>query len=253
MTIENKITFTNLRDLGGLKCTEGRAIKPNKIFRAPKLTPNNQTDIDYINSLNLNCVIDFRYSEEIKQSPDMKIRDCKYINDSLYDGSKYKYIIVSNRQRMRLMFLRGNNIEKLKKNKLDSYKEMPFSKSLLRIFECMDQGQTFLFHCTEGKDRTGIAAALIELALGRKETDIKREYLLSNELRPPKYRKELKYLGFPKALIDAIYYCEQTHEELFELAKKSILSKYPSVEEYFKQEFDITKDRINHWKDIYLE
>ncbi|MEN9631176.1 MAG: hypothetical protein RJA10_4404, partial [Pseudomonadota bacterium] len=44
-----------------------------------------------------------------------------------------------------------------------------------------------VFHCTAGKDRTGVAAALILLALGVPRDVVLQDYLLSNELyrRPP--------------------------------------------------------------------
>ena len=36
------------------------------------------------------------------------------------------------------------------------------------------------FHCTAGKDRTGVAGFLIMIALGMSEEDAIQEYLLSN-------------------------------------------------------------------------
>jgi len=42
--------------------------------------------------------------------------------------------------------------------------------------------EPLLFHCTAGKDRTGLAAALILFALGVSEADIWQDYLLTNQL-----------------------------------------------------------------------
>jgi protein-tyrosine phosphatase len=39
-----------------------------------------------------------------------------------------------------------------------------------------------LFHCAAGKDRTGIAAALVLLALGVSRDAVRADYLLTNEL-----------------------------------------------------------------------
>ena len=39
-----------------------------------------------------------------------------------------------------------------------------------------------MFHCTAGKDRTGIAAALVLLALGVSRDVVQADYLLTNEL-----------------------------------------------------------------------
>ena len=42
-----------------------------------------------------------------------------------------------------------------------------------------------LVHCTAGKDRTGLVAALVQLAHGVTKQDIYHDYLLSNRLRTP--------------------------------------------------------------------
>jgi protein-tyrosine phosphatase len=45
-----------------------------------------------------------------------------------------------------------------------------------------------VFHCTAGKDRTGLAAALVLHALGATADEVMRDYLLTNErLKPPTF------------------------------------------------------------------
>ena len=246
-------SYKNLRDMGGLVCSDGRRIKSGMIFRSPVLNTESETDIAYLESLGLDEIIDFRSTEEIKERPDPEIKVCRYIAAPVFDGRKYKYIVVTNAAKVRCLFLRGKRIDRLKQNKLDSYEEMPFSPAFGRIFEAMDKGKRFIFHCTEGKDRTGIAAMLIELVLGRNENEILSEYLLSNELRPNKNREWLKYLGCPRRLIDDIAYCESTHEELMNLAKNAVLKKYTNFDEYLEKEFGVTEARREKWREIYLE
>ena len=48
----------------------------------------------------------------------------------------------------------------------------------------MEEG-CVLFHCTTGKDRTGIAAALLLLTLGVSREDVTRDFCLTNEYRAP--------------------------------------------------------------------
>ncbi|MDK7075496.1 tyrosine-protein phosphatase, partial [Lactobacillus gasseri] len=57
--------------------------------------------------------------------------------------------------------------------------------ALKRVFQeilSLDENDALVFHCTAGKDRTGLVAAVILLGLGVKEEDIIADYLLSNEL-----------------------------------------------------------------------
>ena len=44
----------------------------------------------------------------------------------------------------------------------------------------LPEGKALLFHCTQGKDRTGCAAMLILSALGVDEDTILKDYMLTN-------------------------------------------------------------------------
>lgn len=251
MIMEN--SYKNLRDMGGLECADGRKIRSGMIFRSAYLMSDSQSDIGFLKSLGLDAIVDFRCEEEIKERPDPEITGCEYIAAPVFDGEKYKYIVVTKAGKFRCITLRGKNKSKLKQNKLDSYEEMPFSEAYNRIFELMDEGKKFIFHCTEGKDRTGIGAALIELALGRDGQGILEEYMLSEIIRPKKNREWIKYLGVPKQIIEDIAFCESTHEELLLLAKNAVLKKYPDFDTYLEKQFGITPERRAKWQEIYLE
>ena len=62
----------------------------------------------------------------------------------------------------------------------ESYARMPFGNPAYRaLFGAIRAGQTpILFHCTAGKDRTGVAAALILKALGVSREDIVEDYTI---------------------------------------------------------------------------
>lgn len=250
-SVPNK--FRNFRDLGGLKCPNYFHIKNDMIFRSPELSANDDGDISFLNKIDVDYIIDFRTKEEIKSRPDFVFSNIKYINVPMYNGGKYKYIIVSVKAKIRVLLLSKKNAIKLKQNKIDSYMEMPFSKSLNIIFALMDNGKRFLFHCTEGKDRTGVTASVIEYCLGRNKEEILIEYLKSNDLRPPKDRSWLLKYGYSKELINNMSFCEHTQEELFEIAIDSILTKYGSIDNYLTCCFNVTEERKEKWKKIYLE
>ncbi len=246
-------SYRNFRDMGGLVCKDGSRIKKGMIFRSPVLNTENKSDIDFLESLGLDCIIDLRSDEEIKERPDPAVKNCEYIHAPAFDGRKYKYIVVTKMGKLRCISLKGKRKAELKQNKLDSYAEMPFSHAYDEIFRAMDTGKRFDFHCTEGKDRTGIAAFLIELALGRDEKEIRKEYLLSNEYRPNKDRSWIKFLGVPKSLIEDIAFCESTHDELLTLSENEILKRYADFDEYLEKEFGVTAERREKWRGIYLE
>ena len=59
------------------------------------------------------------------------------------------------------------------------YRTMPFENPAYRwMFDrLLSENTPILFHCTAGKDRTGVAAALILLALGVPRTVVEQDYI----------------------------------------------------------------------------
>ena len=65
----------------------------------------------------------------------------------------------------------------------DSFKE---------LFRALEAGETpILFHCTAGKDRTGVAAMLILLALGASDETICADYARTNLCRAAEIEKAM--------------------------------------------------------------
>ena len=250
----DNVTFQNFRDMGGLPCPDGQKIRRWKLFRTPCIVPKTPGGWEFLENCGLDVIIDLRDREEVRYKPDRLPKGCDYINAPVFEEGKYKYILVSRKAKLRVATLFGTKRQRLvKQEKLESYRDMPFSNAYQQIFRCMDQGKTIAFHCSEGKDRTGFAAALIELAFGREQDDILNQYLLSNKYRPRKDRSYMRKLGYSEDFVDDIAYCEETHEELFLMAKSAILARYGSLGEYMREEFDITPERVERWKTFYLE
>jgi protein-tyrosine phosphatase len=133
---------------------------------------------------------------------------------------------------------------------------MPFSKGYNELFKRMDEGKTIAFHCTAGKDRTGISAMLIEMAFDRNLDDIKHEYMLSNDMRLATnlHIKRLMKLAFaPKHAIDACWYALTNHIENLDNSLALILERYGTFKNYLKEHYGVTEERIAKWKEYYIE
>ena len=247
-------SLRNLRDLGGLPCAEDRHIRPGKLYRSQLLTRLRPADRAFLDSLHLDAVLDFRTREEVNQKKDELLAGCKYFNLPVYSELDFPHLPVLKIARRKTLLLRGESVEEPMEEKRRCYRQMPFAvDALSKIFSLMDEGKTFLFHCTAGKDRTGIAAMLIEFALGRSYETILEEYLRSDLLNPPHRRRALRLFGCSQQLIDNIFYCEGVHKELLDLSLHAILEKYPSVEEFLLKEYAVTPERRARWQDQYLD
>lgn len=250
MTKRKKSTFTNFRDLGN---AENTCIKEGKIFRSSNPADLTEEDKSLIESLGLDSIVDLRSKGEIREKPDFVPKGTKYIHAPVFSDKDFPFIVVTKIAKLKATLIKDKKNGLIKKDKFESYLAMIDRHAYEEIFKCMDRGETFLFHCTEGKDRTGIAAALIELSLGRTREEALHEYLESDKFRPNKNRDYLYKIGVPKEFVQEINYCEQVHEELFNLALDYAEEKYGSIDNYLESHFGITNERRAKWKETYTK
>lgn len=251
---KNRITIDNFRDMGGLETPYGK-IKEGKLYRTSTLVAKTEADKHFIEGLDLDCILDYRITEEAKENPDYVPEGVEYLHVPILreDGA-----LVGLTDKAKLKFLRAT--PEMSKALIEgisgTYKEMPFSLGYKELFKRMDEGKTIAFHCTAGKDRTGISAMLIELAFDRNLEDIKHEYMLSNEMRLAtnlRIKRIMKLALAPKHAIDACWYALTNHVENLETSLALILEKYGTFKNYLKEHYGVTEERIAKWKEYYIE
>ena len=227
----------------------------NKIWRSATIYGKGLTDEEkaQLDSLGLDKVFDLRCKSEARERPDYIPSGATYVRLNTINAQKYRYVLTDLRSRILAGHLVGPFEYKLKKNKFDSYPAIADSPVWAEVFAAMDRGEKFLFHCTEGKDRTGFCSVIIEHCLGIDDDTIMQNYLVSNELRPPKNRQNLKKMGFSQRRIDDIKYAETTHEELLLHAYNFVNEKYGNLDQMLLRKFDVTEERKARWKEIYCD
>jgi protein-tyrosine phosphatase len=93
-----------------------------------------------------------------------------------------------------------------------------------------------VFHCTAGKDRTGVAAALVLLALGVSRDLVMQDYLLTNELlRPSPFG--------PRAPPEALAVLWQVQESFLDAALDAVEVDHGGVERYLTHRLGLTPSR----------
>jgi protein-tyrosine phosphatase len=253
-TPESKVSFNNFRDLGGLVCADGKRIKSGKIYRSPVLKPKTDADRLFITEKSLDAILDLRTDIEMIEKRDWVPQGCNYIHIPFFSENDFPHLPVAKNARMKTIFLRGTHVDEPVLEKRKSYQVMPFAREAFnKVFSLMDEGKTFVFHCTEGKDRTGVCAMMIEYAFGCTFSQILEDYLRSNEEKPIHRRSALKLLGVNRKLIDNIYYCEGVHQELLELSIAAMLEKHTDPMSFLQNEYGVNPDRLAKWREFYLE
>lgn len=171
--------LVNFRDLGGYASNDGRCLKWGALFRGDSLQRASDRDLEKIRELEIGVVFDFRRDEEVKKGP-----------DRFPEGHpiQYHHLPITHGE-----FNFMTALEKLKKGSADWIREETIIRGYIDntvnyattwgdvIRQIVAEGcPPVFFHCTAGKDRTGICAALILSALGIPREIIMADYLLSN-------------------------------------------------------------------------
>ncbi|CEQ17962.1 tyrosine-protein phosphatase [Paraclostridium sordellii] len=248
--------FSNFRDLGGYETKDGRNVKWGLFYRSEDLSNLKGEDLKYFESLGIKYVLDYRSSDEVLKNPDVEVKSVKNINisgmnlggnDNL-DMTTYVEGILS-----------GNKIDINPEELLkQAYKNMPLDnpayKELFKLFK-NPKNTAILQHCTAGKDRTGVGAALILLALNVDEETVIKDYLESNDNREGLNKKIMEackdYIKDEKTkqMIEGIL---GVKESFIKASLNSIKEKYRTYEEYFEAEYDLGKEELNKLRDTYL-
>lgn len=182
-------TMPNTRDLGGMPTSDGKRIAPGKLIRSGEL--HNISSNDAINILgehNVRCVIDLRTDQEASAAPDDAIiGECARYHHLPVFGADAIGVTHGKGVRANLATV-ASAIEDIHATVMASYESALFGEMGIKAYKefmeivVQEGGRegAVLWHCSAGKDRTGIGAILVEHALGVNENCIRRDYLATN-------------------------------------------------------------------------
>ncbi len=239
----------NFRDVGGLPTANGKTVKWNKVYRCGDMGMLSDNDLSLIQALRIKTVVDFRNDTEIAQSAD------KYPEGESIQRIHANIGSTGNDASMNQLFsviLDPNaNAESAHEVMRQLYvnfaRSMPDFKPLFDEFFKADQ--PLLFHCTAGKDRTGVASALFLYALGVDETTIIEEFYLSN-----RYTRniEIDHPMLSKANMEVLDVIMGVHPEYIEAYFKTLREKYGSIDKAMEKELGIDEAKRNKLREKYL-
>ncbi|MCI9129832.1 MAG: tyrosine-protein phosphatase [Eggerthellaceae bacterium] len=235
----------NTRDLGGLPAADGRNVAACRLIRSGDLHHCTQDDLaDLTERHQMKRVVDFRTSVERKEAPDptAKLPEVTFADLPVFSESAMG--ITHDHDAMKdLSALRESGASVFdiikglySKCLLDEEGITAYRKFLSILLEA-DEGAT-LWHCTEGKDRAGLAAVLVEHALGVSEEHIVRDYLATNLFVRNWAEKAMDALGRHGLLdhvdadIDAVFYANLDY---YDTAKAAVQKEYGSFDEYLSK------------------
>lgn len=183
---------TNTRDIGGYETRDGRTLLWRQIIRSEKLSRLTAHDFQMLEEIGIRTVIDLRTHKEHRKSPTVWMGDHppRFFHFPIGDASNDWF------QAQRAMIKRNQFTEKQSRALMvDGYHMIATEgvESYRKLMEVVKDPDNWplLMHCSAGKDRAGVAAALILEAVGVERQTIMDDYLLSNELGRSQDKAEL--------------------------------------------------------------
>ena len=182
----------NFRDIGGYQTYDGLTVKRGLVYRSDHLSRLTTEDQQVLRRLQFKVVCDLRTVREQQSSPDLLPLDGSIRLQSMpVEANDFDPATVADRLKAGDdAWLTMDFFIELYQNYLDDFG--PVWGKIIRL-ATSHNNLPLVFHCTGGKDRTGICAALMLKALGVSEADIIADHDLSNvynaERLQPIYKK----------------------------------------------------------------
>lgn len=174
---------SNFRDFGGYQTSSGKQVVMGQLFRSDELSQLTAEDHQVLSDRKIKTVCDLRRPSEVSTAPTQwpGYVPSRQIHVPLFldqAGPTTFQRIMDNPETR-------NNPEASRETMIELYRRLitdPNAQAALRkIFAHLADERSFpaLFHCSGGKDRTGVVCALILSVLGVSQEDIVSDYMLT--------------------------------------------------------------------------
>ena len=178
----------NFRDLGGYQTRDGKQVCWGRLFRTDALDQLSDNDQSYLTAMGLRLVCDLRHAEECEKHPDLLPPAIQHLHLPVNTEDWMEEIwpiLFFQRRKM------GTMMEESYPHMLKTFPKN-FAAILTRFAD--EENLPAAFHCTAGKDRAGLTAALLLGLLNVPDETIIADYSISNysfEERTEKLNQDL--------------------------------------------------------------
>ncbi len=262
--------IVNARDLGGYTMLDGRIVESRRLLRAAHLADATDEDIRNLERLPVTAVIDFRKEQEKVGKVDREVPGARYVSLPV-DPSGNAMATATEEEKKKFSGQKKFDVRKVivfaAFNKKAQAVAREMYPTLLFDPDCQQQFARFfrlvletengavLFHCTQGKDRTGIASALLLAALGADRETIVADFDATNRVYEKdvrKYSRRVKFWGGKEEEVGVVKAFLGCNTENFIKALDRIDQEFGSLQAYLKGPIGLTDADIQTLRERYL-
>jgi protein-tyrosine phosphatase len=240
-------SFANFRDLGGHVGVHGKALRRGRVYRSANLASDSPDIIARLAALGLMTIVDLRANKEREAHPtpwaEMGCKDYWFQDHT----SSTANLLVSMRDCL-------SQPAVVRERMLVLYRELPFTQreGYRTLFSRLAEQRTpLLFHCSAGKDRTGVGAALLLAAL-----DVPRESILQDYQETNHFDLRAKFKGHEiqtLAPAESLTAMSGAHPEYLEAAIGAIVAQSGSIAGYLQTVLSLSTAEIDRVRAHLLE
>lgn len=251
-------SLPNTRDLGALETEDGRHILPKRLLRSGNLYHMSLADQDILkNEYHLSTVIDFRTKKETMEKPDTVIDGVQYHEMPIVDEETLGITRSGNWKRLMQKFQQmpdGFMQKQYASLVHDKYSIKQYARFLDVLLH--HEGGAILWHCSAGKDRAGVASALLLYALGVPKEEIYEDFMKTNLYLSEEMEHMIRILEtrmiVDNAAMDMIRLCFQVKKEYLDTVFETIEQEYGSMELFMRKALYMTPKATEALRKKYL-
>ncbi len=165
----------NCRDIGGYPTTAGQTVRWGQVYRSGDLATLTQSDQAYLSRLGVQLVCDLRDHAEQQALPDLPIAGAHRLWLPIYPSQTAMGVGA-----FETIFMRAHLPAQMQALYIEAIDHHAHKFGAVLTQLANPANRPLLYHCTAGKDRTGIVTALLLSVLGVPDTLILADYSLSN-------------------------------------------------------------------------
>jgi protein-tyrosine phosphatase len=239
----------NFRDLGGYPTQDGRYVRRGLLYRSGALAELSESDSAKLRQLGIKLICDLRTDLEAQEAPDKPLEGATLLRLPVIQQEESAV-------KLRTFLFDRHRLDQVM---IETYQSLVrekahvFGEAIKRFAD--PANLPAIFHCSAGKDRTGILAALLLGALGVSDELILADYTLSN-LHYEAFRKSLEpqahRLRALRLTLDDLQPMLVSDPAYLEAALKAIREECGSIETYLVQKADVSPEELARLRDLFL-
>jgi protein-tyrosine phosphatase len=253
----------NFRDIGGYPTVDGKRIRYGRVFRSDVLAKLTGADYQKLSDLKIRTVCDLRSAAEREREKTQwkATPPAEIVSLDVMAANPERAQEDPTRTFFARLLAKGGKPEDAAALMSESMRTMALTAAPLYgklVRRILESGQPLLFHCTAGKDRTGLGTALLMKILGVKDEAIYEDYLLVNQLMPADKLAQssverMKQMTGQEIPIELVKPMMGTQREWLSAAFAAIDEKYGSFDKYRREAMGISDSQARQLRRRLLE